>query len=152
MSGIHVLIGTHGLFLIRELHIRQPKSETRLDSRYFGLRHSNDGVVAERSVKDFRVIPTPPSPHNSIGLATTVAAKAADTRAGLADAAASAVDPSERALAAAAQEIAETRVKLHLEPHSGPRIARFPAGFPALIRHRSSGNGPALRPEADGSG
>lgn len=48
-SGIQVFIGTHSLFLIRELNIRQLRSAKNLDIRYFGLRLSEDAVVAEQS-------------------------------------------------------------------------------------------------------
>jgi len=48
-SGIQVFIGTHSLFLIRELYIRQLQSKTKLDIQFFGLQQGEDGVVARQS-------------------------------------------------------------------------------------------------------
>jgi len=85
--------------------------------------------------KDFRVAdPTrPPKPSNVTGLPQTVATKAAHTLAGLADAAANANDTSEKSLAIKATAAARNRIVLHLEPHSGPHTALFPAGFAASV-------------------
>jgi predicted ATPase len=43
-SGIQVFIGTHSLFLLRELHILQQNLFTNLDVRYFGLHPTEAGV------------------------------------------------------------------------------------------------------------
>ena len=83
--------------------------------------------------KDFRVITSPPNPSNVTGLAQTVADKAADTLAGLADAAVHAVVASEKGHAASSLAVPAKRVVLHLEPHTGNHTALFPAGFSASV-------------------
>ena len=83
--------------------------------------------------KDFRVITSPPNPSNITGLAQTVADKATDTLAGLADAAVHAVVASEKGHAASALAAPAKRVVLHLEPHTGNHTALFPAGFSASV-------------------
>lgn len=83
--------------------------------------------------KDFRVITRPPKPSNITGLAQTVADKAADTLAGLADAAAHAMIASEKSHATNALAAPAKRVVLHLEPHTGKHSALFPAGFPVSV-------------------
>lgn len=83
--------------------------------------------------KDFRVITSPPQPSNVTGLAQTVADKAADTLAGLADAAVRAVVTSEKDHATSALAAPAKRVVLHLEPHTGQLSALFPVGFPASV-------------------
>jgi len=86
--------------------------------------------------KDFRVITNPPKPSNIGGLAQFVADKAADTLAGLAHAGANAAVPAERQHAANAVASTARRVVLHLEPHTGPHTALFPAGFAANVLQR----------------
>jgi energy-coupling factor transporter ATP-binding protein EcfA2 len=44
-SGIQVFIGSHSLFLLRELHILQKKEFPSLDTRCFGLKIQTDGAV-----------------------------------------------------------------------------------------------------------
>jgi ABC-type cobalamin/Fe3+-siderophores transport system ATPase subunit len=44
-SGIQVFIGTHSLFLLRELHILQQKEFSHFDTRCFGLHLQEDGAV-----------------------------------------------------------------------------------------------------------
>ncbi|MGO8688655.1 MAG: hypothetical protein ACLQLG_03395 [Thermoguttaceae bacterium] len=83
--------------------------------------------------KDFRVITNPPRPSNIGGLAQTVTDKAAHTLAGLTDAAANAAVAAEKAFAISALSANSNRVVLHLEPHTGPHSALFPAGFPASV-------------------
>ncbi len=93
--------------------------------------------------KDFRVITNPPKPSNIGGLAQTVTDKVIDTLTGLSDARAHAITPKEKQLATLALTSASRRVVLHLEPHTGPHSALFPAGFAAnvlqqlrrLVRH-----------------
>ena len=111
-------------------------------SKYDGwehyLKHWNAGggqkamdVVATRiqaapavvwliEAKDFRIHTQDPEPSNLYGLAQTVADKAADTLAGLKDAAARASDADERAQASRACSAKSCRVVLHLEPYIGP--------------------------------
>jgi hypothetical protein len=86
--------------------------------------------------KDFRVINKPPKPSNITGLAQLVADKAKDTLAGLAHAQNHAVVPGEKQLAANAIASSENRIVLHLEPHTGPHTALFPAGFAASVLQR----------------
>jgi len=43
--GIQVFIGSHSLFLLRELHILQQEAGSRLDMRCFGLTLQTDGAV-----------------------------------------------------------------------------------------------------------
>ena len=88
--------------------------------------------------KDFRIITSPPGPSNIGGLAQTVADKAAHTLAGLTDAATYAAVASEKAHAASAVSAPAKRVVLHLEPHTGPHSALFPAGFAASVLQNSS--------------
>lgn len=83
--------------------------------------------------KDFRIITNPPRPTHIATLPETVAAKAGDTLAGLADAAANAAVVSEKNHAAIALAAPTKRVVLHLEPHVGPHTALFPRGFPASV-------------------
>ena len=83
--------------------------------------------------KDFRVITNPPKPSNISGLAQFVCDKAADTLAGLANAQHHAAVPAEQQLAAQALASSARRVVLHLEPHTGPHSALFPAGFAASV-------------------
>jgi predicted ATP-dependent endonuclease of OLD family len=45
-SGIQVFIGTHSLFLLRELHILQSREFRRFDTRCFGLHIESDGAVS----------------------------------------------------------------------------------------------------------
>jgi hypothetical protein len=86
--------------------------------------------------KDFRIITHPPKPANLLGLAQTVADKAADTVAGLAHASSNASAASEKSHAASAIAAPTKRVVLHLEPHTGSRSALFPAGFSASVLQR----------------
>lgn len=44
-DGIQVFIGSHSLFLLRELHIIQQGEFPRLDARFFGLHLQADGAV-----------------------------------------------------------------------------------------------------------
>ena len=83
--------------------------------------------------KDFRVITRPPKPSNIAGLAQLVAEKTTDTLAGLADAQNHAVVAVEKKLAADVMTSAGKRIVLHLEPHTGPHSALFPAGFAANV-------------------
>jgi len=43
-NGIQVFLATHSLFLMREIHILQKSEFKGLDSRYFGLHLTSDGV------------------------------------------------------------------------------------------------------------
>lgn len=43
-NGIQVFVATHSLFLMREIHILQMKSEERLDARFFGLHADSESV------------------------------------------------------------------------------------------------------------
>jgi predicted ATPase len=45
-SGIQVFVGSHSLFLLRELHILQQSEFPKLDTRCFGLKVQSDGGVA----------------------------------------------------------------------------------------------------------
>ena len=83
--------------------------------------------------KDFRIITNPPKPSNIAGLPRTVASKASDTLAGLADAAEMAAITEEREHAIRALAAPSKRIVLHLEPHKGPRTALFPVGFSASV-------------------
>ncbi len=47
-SGIQVFIGTHSLFLLRELHILQTQEFLESDTRCFGLHFEPDGAVSVR--------------------------------------------------------------------------------------------------------
>ena len=84
-------------------------------------------------VKDFRVITQPPRSSNLTGLATTVFEKARDTIRGLRDAAENAAIPRERSHSVRAIAAGETRIVLHLEPHTGPHSKLFPADFAAKV-------------------
>jgi hypothetical protein len=79
--------------------------------------------------KDFRVVRGVPKPSNVQGLAQTIATNVADTLAGLEHAAANAIDPDEKEYATRATSAGQTRIVLHLEPHSGPHTKLFPANF-----------------------
>lgn len=79
--------------------------------------------------KDFRVITNPPKPSNIMGLAQTVADKASHTLAGLNDASFHAAVLTEKQLATDAITCSSRRIVLHLEPHTGPHTALFPANF-----------------------
>lgn len=50
-SGIQVFIGTHSLFLLRELHILQQREFKKLDARCFGLHIDQDGSVTVQQGK-----------------------------------------------------------------------------------------------------
>jgi predicted ATPase len=50
-SGIQVLVATHSLFLLRELHILQQRDFKKLDGRCFGLHIGTDGTVTVRQGK-----------------------------------------------------------------------------------------------------
>jgi hypothetical protein len=86
--------------------------------------------------KDYRVLHSPPKPGNLTGLPATVAHKAQDSIAGLADAAVSATVHHEKQYASRAISSGIRRVVLHLEPHIGPQTALFPAGFSSLVLQR----------------
>lgn len=88
--------------------------------------------------KDFRILATasPPKASNVAGLPQTMATKAQHTLAGLVDAAVNATDPVERNLAVTAVSTNVKRIVLHLEPHTGPHTALFPAGFAASVLQR----------------
>ncbi len=85
--------------------------------------------------KDCRVVDPkfPPRPSNLAGLPITMAEKAAHTLAGLADAAVRGTVPSEKELAQKVMASGSKRIVLHLEPHTGPHSALFPAGFAAGV-------------------
>jgi len=50
-SGIQVFIGTHSLFLMRELHILQVREFPQFDTRCFGLHFEPDGSVSVQQGK-----------------------------------------------------------------------------------------------------
>jgi len=86
--------------------------------------------------KDFRVLTNPPKPSNLGGLHQSVAAKAAHTLAGLADASANAASLSEKSHATDALAAATRRVVLHLEPYGGAdsNLSKlFPTRFAADV-------------------
>ena len=83
--------------------------------------------------KDFRVITNPPKRSNIGGLAQTMAQKVRDSLDGLADAAINAQVASEKGHATAALSMANRRVVLHLEPHTGAHTALFPSNFSANV-------------------
>lgn len=84
-------------------------------------------------VKDFRVITQPPRPAHVTGLHAVVAKKVQDSLVGLESASMAAADAAEQDFALHAMKAPHRRVVLHLEPHTGPRSALFPVGFPSLV-------------------
>jgi hypothetical protein len=97
---------------------------------------SAEGITWLIEAKDFRVITNPPKPSNIAGLAQVVADKVTHTLAGLADASANAIQPTEKQFATNALASTARRVVLHLEPHTGSRSALFPTGFAASVLQR----------------
>jgi len=98
--------------------------------------------------KDFRIVTNPPKPSNIAGLAQFVADKATHTLAGLAHASAHAAVAEEKQLATQALASATQRIVLHLEPHTGPRTALFPAGFAAGVLQKLRQLAKAIDPNA----
>lgn len=47
-GGVQVFIATHSLFLLRELEIQQSNRADRVNTRYFGLHPTGDGVRVEQ--------------------------------------------------------------------------------------------------------
>ena len=45
LGGIQVFIATHSLFLLREIEMLLEDGKRNVDARFFGLSHSDDGVV-----------------------------------------------------------------------------------------------------------
>lgn len=87
-------------------------------------------------VKDYRVINGPPKDFAPSEIANDVFRKVTDTREGLRDAAANAVDEGERSHAARVLSAPACRIVFHLEPYAGPASRLFPRDPTASVHQK----------------